>query len=81
MRLSDNFFNRVEEKTNVDKDTIMNLANKIQNDNMKDEKTIKEIIQSLAKITGKTVTKEHEEKIINAIKNDNIPNNIDSYYQ
>ena len=81
MRLSDNFFNRVEEKTNVDKDTIMNLANKIQNDNMKDEKTIKEIIQSLAKITGKTVTKEQEEKIINAIKNDNIPNNIDSYYQ
>ena len=35
----DNFFKRVENKTNVDKNTILSLAKKIQNTNMKDENT------------------------------------------
>ena len=40
----DNFFKRVEKKTSVDKNTIMSLAKKIQNANMKDEKTLREVV-------------------------------------
>ena len=80
MGFSDLFFKKVEKKTNVDKDTILSLANKLQNDNMKDEKTLKEVIGTLSKITGKPVTKEQEEKIINTIMNDKVPTNIDKYY-
>ncbi|MBR4618318.1 MAG: stage VI sporulation protein F [Bacilli bacterium] len=76
----DNFFNKVEKKTNVDKNTIMSLAKKIQNGNMKDEKTLKEVINELSTITGKKVTKEQEDKIINTIVNDNIPKNIDKMF-
>ena len=47
MGFSDNFFKKVEKKTNVDKDTILSLANKLQNGNMKDEKTLKEVISTL----------------------------------
>ena len=36
MAFSDSFFKKVEKKTNVDKDTIIKLANKLQNGNMKD---------------------------------------------
>ena len=32
MNLSDNFFKKVEKKTNVKKSTIMNLAQKLQGD-------------------------------------------------
>ncbi len=80
MGFSDNFFKKVENKTNVDKDTILSLANKLQNGNMKDESTLKEVISTLSKMTGKQVTKEQEEKIINTVMNDNVPANIDKYY-
>ncbi len=76
----DNFFKKVENKTNVDKDTILSLAKKIQDGNMKDEKTLKEVINELSNLTGKPVTKEQEEKIINTIVNDNIPKGIDKMF-
>ena len=76
----DNFFKRVENKTNIDKTTILSLAKKLQNTNMKDEKTIREIINDLSKMTGKEVTKEKENKIVNAIIKDNVPKNIDKMF-
>lgn len=76
----DNFFKRVENKTNVDKDTILSLAKKLQNSNLKDEKTIREVIKDISNITGKEVTTEKEDKIIDAIMKDNIPTNIDNMF-
>ncbi|MDY5996039.1 MAG: stage VI sporulation protein F, partial [Bacilli bacterium] len=77
MNFSDNFFKRVEKKTNVDKETILSLANKLQEGNMKDESTLKEVINDLAKMTGREVSKEKEQKIIDTIMNDNVPNDLD----
>ena len=42
---SDNFFKKVEKKTNVNKETILSLADKLQKGNMKDETTLKEVIK------------------------------------
>lgn len=78
--LGDNFFKRVENKTNVDKSTILSLAKKIQNANMKDEKTLREVVKEISEMTGKEVTKEKEDKIINAILKDNVPQNIDKMF-
>lgn len=80
MGFSDSFFKKVEKKTNVNKDTIMTLASKLQNGNMKDEATLKEVINTLSEMTGRPVSKEQEEKIINAVVNDKIPKNIDKFY-
>ena len=77
---TDNFFKKVENKTNVDKDSILGLANKLQNSNMKDEKTIREVIKSISKMTGKEVSKEKEEKIVNAILKDQVPKNVDKMF-
>ena len=79
MNFSDNFFKKIENKTNVNKDTILSLANKLQGSNMKDEKTLKEVISDLAKITGREVSKEKEQKIIDTILNDNVPKNLDKF--
>ena len=76
----DNFFKHVENKTNVDKSTILSLAKKIQNANMKDEKTLREVVKEISEMTGKEVTKEKEDKIINAILKDNVPQNIDKMF-
>ena len=79
MRLSDSFFKKVERKTNVNKDTIVSLAEKLQNGNMKNESAIRDVIKNLSTITGKKVSKEKEDKIINAIVNDRVPKDIDKF--
>ena len=78
MNLSDNFFKKVEKKTNVKKSTIMNLAQKLQGDNMKNEDTLIEVIHELSSMTGKQVSKEQEDKIISAVVNDRVPDNLDN---
>lgn len=79
MNFSDNFFKKVENKTNVNKETILSLANKLQQGNMKDEKTLKEVINDLSKMTGREVSKEKEQKIIDTIMNDNVPKDLDKF--
>lgn len=76
----DSFFKRVEKKTNIDKDTIMSLAKKIQDGNMKDEQTIRDVVNELSAMTGREVSKEKEDKIVNTIINDNIPKDIDKMF-
>ena len=46
---------------------------------MKDESTLKELINDLAKMTGREVSKEKEQKIIDTIMNDNVPNDLDKF--
>ena len=79
MAFSDGFFKKVEKKTNVNKETILSLAKKLQGGNMKNESTIKEVIHDISRITDREVTKEKEDKIVNAILNDNVPKNLDKY--
>ena len=79
MAFSDNFFKKIEQKTNVDKNTILSLANKLQNGNMKDENTLKEVIHDISRITGREVSKEKEDKIINTIINDGVPKDFNKY--
>ncbi len=79
MGFSDSFFKKVEKKTKVNKETILELANKLQQGNMKDETTLKEVIGTLSEMTGRPVSKEQEEKIISAVKNDKVPKDISKY--
>lgn len=76
----DNFFKKVENKTNVDKDTILSIAKKLQDSNMHDEITIRNLVKELSNITGKEVSKEKEDKIVNAILQDKVPSNIDNMF-
>jgi len=78
--VNDSLFKRVENKTNVNKETILNLANKLSNGNMKNKDTLMEVIDELSRITGRNVSDEKKEKIVNAIVNDKVPNNIDKSF-
>lgn len=76
----DNFFKKVESKTNVNKETILSLAKKLQDSDMKDEKTLREVVHDISNLTGKEVSKEKEDKIINAIVQDKVPKDIDKMF-
>lgn len=80
MNFSDSFFNKVEKKTKVGKETILELADKLQKSDLKNENTLREVIQTLGQMTGKEVSKEKEDKIINAVVNDQVPKDIDKFF-
>lgn len=77
MAFSDSFFNRIEKKTNVGKNTILDLAKKLQQNDLKNEGTLREVIQTLSQMTGRDVSKEQEDKIVSAVVNDKVPKDID----
>lgn len=77
MKFTDSFFDKVEKKTNVGKETILNLASKLQQADLKKEGTLREVIRELGSMTGKPVSEEKENKIIEAVINDKVPKDID----
>ena len=73
MKLTDGFFKKIENKTSVNKDTILELAKSLQENNLKNEDALRDVVHKLSEITGKSVSKEKEDKIISTIMNDKVP--------
>jgi len=80
MNFDDRFFNRVEKKTKIDKDTIISLATKLQQGNLKDHDSLKEVIETLTKLTGKNLSDTKKEKIIETIQKGRVPKNVDKMF-
>ncbi len=78
MGITDSLLNKVEKKTNVSKQTILDLASRLKDGDLKNENTIRGVIEELSKLTGKEVTKEQSDKIVKAVIGDQIPNNLES---
>lgn len=76
--MNDNLFKKVEKKTNVNKNTIFKLAEKLKSGNFKDEKVLNEVISELSNMTGREISDEKRKKIVNAIKNDKVPKDIEN---
>ncbi len=77
MKLSDNLFKKIKNKTGIEKSTILDLASKLQDGNMKNEEALRDVIQQISSITGKEVSKEKEDKIVQTILNDQVPSDLD----
>ena len=73
----DSLFKKIEDKSGVDKDTIIGLANKLSSSNMKDETVLRDLVKEISIITGKEVSREKEDKIVNTIIGDKVPKDID----
>ena len=64
---------------NFVKDTILSLANKLQQGNMKDESTLREVIHDISKITGREISEEKEQKIVDTILSNGVPKDFNNY--
>ena len=73
----DSLFKKIENKTNIKKDTILSLADKLQNNNMKDEKVLSDLVDDLSNLVGKEITSDKKKKIIDTILKDKRPNKLD----
>ena len=76
----DSLFKKIENKTNINKETIISLSEKLKNNNLNNETAIREVIRDLSNLTKKEVSKEKEDKIVNAILNNRVPQNIDKIF-
>lgn len=76
--MNQNFFDNIEKKTGVKMNDVMKLANSLQNSNLKDEKTLRNVIKQVSKLANKPVTKQKEDQIVNAVINNNMPGDINS---
>ena len=54
------------------------MASRLKDGDLKNEDTIRGVIEELSKLTGKEVTKEQSDKIVKAVVGDQIPNNLES---
>ena len=80
MAFDDKVFEKVEKKTKVSKSKILELATKLQQGNLKDEKTLREVVRELSLMTGKNVSKEKEDKIVDTIIKDKVPKGIEKMF-
>lgn len=80
MNFDDKFFSKVEKKTKVSKDTIISLATKLQQGSLNDESSLREVIATLSNLTGKPVSKEKEDKIIETILKGKVPKSVDKMF-
>lgn len=74
--MNDSIFEKVEQRSNVKKEDILKLAKSISNQDLNDEGNLRDLIHKVAKMAGKEVTKEKEDKIVNAVKKDKVPKDI-----
>ena len=66
-------FKKIESSSNLDRSTIMNVAESVKNANFQDEKVVRNLIQQLTAMTGKSVNKKTEEQIVKAVTSQNMP--------
>lgn len=78
--MNDELFKKVEKKTKVKKRDIISLAQMVNDNGLKDEKTLRHVISELSSMTGKKVDKNLENKIINAVMEDKVPKTLDNMF-
>ena len=76
-RDKDNFLKRVSEKTNVSKEDIFSLAQELQTKDLKKEDDIRNFIGQIAKMTNKKLDEKKVNKLVDIIKNNKVPKDID----
>ncbi|WP_226579359.1 stage VI sporulation protein F [Halobacillus litoralis] len=68
-----NIFDHLKKKANIDAADVFDVANSVQNADFSDEKTVRRLVRQLAKIANKNVSKQKEDKIVEAITKQNMP--------
>ena len=75
--MGNSFFDKVEQKTNVKKEDILSLAKSVQHMDLSDENEIRRLISNVGELAGRDVSKEKEDKIVEAIIKNKVPKNLD----
>lgn len=73
-----NPFEKIEQSTNLSSDDIYKIADAVKNQNLSDEKTVRNLVRQLSKMANKPVSKEKEDRIVKAITQNKMPKDMNS---
>lgn len=76
MRDKDKLFKKVMDKTKVSKDDILSLASDLQTKDLNKEEDIRQFIGQIAKVTNKSLNENKMDALVDIIKNNKIPKDI-----
>ncbi|MEQ6378159.1 stage VI sporulation protein F [Bacillaceae bacterium S4-13-58] len=65
----DDFSKKIEKKTGVKMDELMQVAQSIKGSDLQDEKSIRRLVRKISKLAGKKVSKEKEDRIVDTLVN------------
>ena len=66
--MNDNLFKNVESKTNVKKEDILNLAKRVQMEDLNKEDNLRKLIKDVAMMANRELPKDKEDQLVMAIK-------------
>ena len=77
MKDKDLLVDRVSKKTNVKKEDIFKLANDLQKKDLKNEKDMRDFIQTVAKVTNQSLDQRKIDKLIKIMQNKDVLNDVE----
>nr|WP_018922224.1 stage VI sporulation protein F [Salsuginibacillus kocurii] len=72
-RQDGSFFDQVQKQTNVGQQDLMQLAQLVEQADLKDETSVRQLIRQVAQTANVQVSREKEEQLVKAIVNDEVP--------
>lgn len=76
-----NLFSQIKNKTNMNPTDIFKVANSVQNADFSDEATVRDLVNKLSQLANKPISKEKEDKLVQAITQNKIPKDINTLGQ
>ncbi|WP_101844098.1 stage VI sporulation protein F [Halobacillus sp. Marseille-P3879] len=79
-----NIFDHLQNKANINPDDVYKVADSVKNADFSDEKVVRRLVRQLARVANKPVSKQKEDKIVEAIVNQNLPmdmNTLSKYFK
>ena len=77
MKDKDLLVDRVSKKTNVKKEDIFKLANDLQKKDLNNEKDMRDLIQTVAKVTNQSLDQRKIDKLIKIMQNKDVLNDVE----
>ncbi|WP_280768238.1 stage VI sporulation protein F [Salipaludibacillus daqingensis] len=67
------FYDQIEKKTNVKQEDLLELAQSLNQTDLKNEQNVRKLIHQVAKMANKPVSKEKEDQLVKAITSNQVP--------
>lgn len=66
-------FDKINQRANISPEEIYQVADSVKHADFSDEKTVRDLIQRLSRLANKPVSKDKEDKIVEAIVKNKVP--------
>lgn len=76
--LEKDLFEKIKQSTNVNPDDVYRVAESVRHADFSDERTVRNLVQHLAKMANKRISKEKEDQIVQSITKSNMPADMQS---